>query len=208
MNPVPPHAPVEAGDLLRWAGVLLGLGSLALIALQARLLRRGVAVPLREKLLILAGLALMPVSTLTIAQAVTLEHMHTVEFCRSCHVMQPFVDSFAATEGVTLAALHVQNHRVDPKTACFTCHTQYSLFGPVKVKLRGMHHLLRYYTRRKGDPIRLYEPYPNANCLHCHGGARNFEEQAAHVPVMDQIASGEMSCLVCHSSIHPEIPPQ
>src|SRR6185436_17586643 len=130
------HSAIEAGDLLRWAGVLLGLGALALIGLQIRLLQRGVQVALREKLLIMAGLALMPVSTLTIAQAVTLDHMHTVEFCRSCHVMQPFVDSFGATDNVTLAALHVQNHRVDPKTACYTCHTQYSLFGPVQVKIR------------------------------------------------------------------------
>jgi len=208
MNHTIMPAAIEAGDLLRWAGVLLGLGSLALIALQIRLLQRGIQVALREKLLILAGLAVMPVSTVTIAQAVTLEHMHTVEFCQSCHTMQPFVDSFSAKENVTLAAVHVQNHRIDPKTACYTCHTQYSLFGPIKVKIRGMHHLLRYYTRKAGDPIKLYVPYPNANCLHCHGGARNFEEQAAHVPVMDQIASGEMSCIVCHASIHPELAPQ
>lgn len=208
MNPMPQGSHLEAFDLLRWAGLFLGACSLGLIMLQVRLLRRGIAVALREKLLIYGGLAVLPLSTITIAQAVTLEHMHTVEFCQSCHVMQPFVDSLGATENVTLAALHVQNHRVEPKTACYTCHTQYSLFGPIQVKLKGMRHLVRYYTRKQGDPIKLYTPYPNANCLHCHGGARNFEEQAAHVPVMEQISSEEMSCLMCHSTVHPEMKPQ
>ncbi len=196
------HSGLEVGDLLRWAGLGLGLVSLVLLGIQWRLLRTGTRIPLRERLLMLAGLAITPASTLIVSQAVALERMKSVEFCNSCHVMTPYVESLRANEGVTLAALHVQNHRVDPRTACYTCHTQHSLVGPILVKMKGMRHLIRYYTRNDKDPIELYAPYPNANCLHCHGGARNFEEHPAHTPVMDQIVAGEMSCLTCHAAMH------
>jgi hypothetical protein len=63
----------------------------------------------------------------------------------------------------------------------------------------------------KGPPqpeaIKLYDPFPNSECLHCHLGARRFEEGTAHnkTPnLLSRIKSNQLSCTSsgCHEFIH------
>ncbi len=61
-------------------------------------------------------------------------------------------------------------------TACYTCHTDYAMFGTVHAKLEGLHHVYVYWFGTPMKPIRLYQPYNNRECLHCHEGARSFED--------------------------------
>ncbi len=56
-------------------------------------------------------------------------------------------------------------------------------------------------------PIHLYHPYNNRECLHCHAGARSFEEAAAHnadPKTLPAIKSNTLSCLSsgCHEVVH------
>lgn len=190
-------------DLVRWGALAFGVLSLALLAHEAMMVRRGLRRPLRERLLVFAGVALLPFTTVALGQGVTMQGMQTVQFCRSCHLMHPWVDSLKDPEGATLAAQHVQNRRVNPETACYTCHADYSLVGPVLTKLRGLRHVYGFYIKRHQGEIRMFTPFQNATCLHCHGGARNFEEHPAHVAVLDQLRDESLSCLTCHSSVHP-----
>ena len=85
---------------------------------------------------------------------------------------------------------------------CYTCHTDYGFFGPVRAKLTGMRHLWNYETGRYTLPIRIRGPYRIANCLHCHGDSKVYREK--HEDFRAQIASGDPGCLDCHLPAHPE----
>jgi cytochrome c-type protein NapC len=101
-------------------------------------------------------------------------------------------------------AAHFQNARVPRDEACYTCHTDYMMYGGIRAKIRGLRHVYMQYLGGAAPPLRLYNSYNNRECLHCHEGARSFEEGAVHMPLMAPIKSNELSCLSsgCHENIH------
>ena len=108
-----------------------------------------------------------------------------------------------------LPAAHYQNHRVPPEQACYTCHTDYTMYGDLTSKLRGLRHIYVYYLGDLPQPsqIKLYRSYNNRECLHCHEGARTFEEGQIHnadPAIMASIKSNELSCIGsgCHENVH------
>ena len=136
-----------------------------------------------------------------------LEKSKTTQFCLSCHVMGPYGKSLAVDDKEYLAAQHYQNNRVPRDHACYTCHTDYAIFGDVRSKMRGLRHVLINYSGQAPDTIKLYTPYNNRECLHCHLGSRSFEESAGHQSdetPMAAIKSGKTSCLEagCHDVAH------
>ena len=60
------------------------------------------------------------------------------------------------------------------------------------------------YISTPPNPIRLPGPWDNKQCLHCHGGARDFESNPVHMALMDSLKSNQMSCLSsgCHDTVH------
>lgn len=128
------------------------------------------------------------------------EATKTTSFCLSCHIMEPYGESLLLEDETYLPAAHFQNRRVDREHACFTCHTQYTLFGDVKAKMNGLKHLLVYYSGRTPEVIELYSPYHNRECLYCHTGARRFED--LHAYDMDTLLSNERTCMECHGNAH------
>jgi cytochrome c-type protein NapC len=133
----------------------------------------------------------------------------TTTFCLSCHTMEPFGKSLLVDDPTLIPASHFQNHRVPRDEACYSCHTDYALFGGIKVKLYGLKHVAIYYfgTPPAPENIRLYEPFNNRECLHCHLGARSFEEGAVHnadPATLPAIKSNQLSCLSsgCHDRAH------
>jgi hypothetical protein len=76
------------------------------------------------------------------------------------------------------------------------------MFGDLRAKLGGLRHMWVYYTGSIPEQIELYRPFENRECLHCHNGARSFEEEESHVDIRDELASNATSCLDCHDSIH------
>jgi cytochrome c-type protein NapC len=103
-----------------------------------------------------------------------------------------------------LPASHYQNRRVPREAACYACHTDYTMFGDVSAKLRGARHVWVHYFGDVPPPgeIELYVPYQNRECLHCHGGARAFEESILHADMLAELEGGEVSCLDCHGEVH------
>jgi cytochrome c-type protein NapC len=104
-----------------------------------------------------------------------------------------------------LVAAHFQNHRVPTDQACYTCHTNYAIFGGLRAKLHGLKHVYVQYLGTSREPIHLYEPYNNRECLHCHLGARSFEEGAVHTADSDlPVKANRVSCLSsgCHDVVH------
>lgn len=141
------------------------------------------------------------------------EHMDRAEstrFCLSCHnPMSDYGKSLYVNDPSFVPARHFQNNLVPRDHACYTCHTDYTLFGPLHSKMRGLHHVYVEYfgTIPKPDKIKLYTPYNNRECLHCHLGARTFEEEPHHLKppgTMAKIKSNQMSCMSsnCHDTIH------
>jgi len=133
----------------------------------------------------------------------------STKFCLSCHIMEPYGKSLQIDDPMHLAASHFQNHRVPRDQACYTCHTNYAMFGGMKAKLSGLRHIYVYYLGNPPRPaeIKLYEPYHNRECLHCHAGARSFEEGVVHSSdptLMEAIKSNQTSCISsgCHETVH------
>jgi len=52
--------------------------------------------------------------------------------------------------------------------ACYICHANYAMFGGFRAKLNGLQHVYVQHFGTPHNPIRLYEPYNNRECLHCH----------------------------------------
>ncbi|MEO7795136.1 MAG: NapC/NirT family cytochrome c [Thermoanaerobaculia bacterium] len=131
-----------------------------------------------------------------------IEHSKRTEFCLSCHIMEPYGRSLLADDPESLVAAHFQNGRIPRDKACFTCHTSYTMFGDTKAKLKGLKHVYINYIGTVPAKIELYEKYNNRECLHCHAATRSYEENEMHADDLEGLASGETSCLECHSTVH------
>jgi cytochrome c-type protein NapC len=154
-------------------------------------------------------LFLLPVICLGMGTSYHIERSKETTFCLSCHEMEPFGKSLLVDEPGHLPAGHFQNHRVPADQACYTCHTNYAMFGGFRSKLHGLRHVYIHYLRTPPPPeaITLYDPYNNRECLHCHLGARSFEEGAVHNADPDLLAavkSNKLSCVSsgCHDVVH------
>jgi nitrate/TMAO reductase-like tetraheme cytochrome c subunit len=126
---------------------------------------------------------------------VSFSRAERVDFCGSCHTMQPWIDDVTGSESESVAGAHFA-HRWIQHDQCYTCHSNYSFLGPMKAKIRGVEHVVAFYVGYSG-PIHLYDEFPNANCLQCHEQAKGFREEAAHDPIEDLVA-GKESCVECH----------
>lgn len=148
------------------------------------------------------ALFVLPAMTFAGSTAHHLDKATTTEFCVSCHVMEPYGLSLEIDSLDHLPATHFQNNRVPPDRACYTCHTSYAMFGDLQAKLNGLRHVAINYLGTVSEPITLYQPYSNRECLHCHAGARTFEEHPFHVEIRSDLGRDEVSCLDCHAVVH------
>ena len=160
-------------------------------------------------MLAFVALFLLPCLAVASGFSTQMARAQSTEFCLSCHVMNEHGRSLWVDDPSYLPAAHVQNNRVPRDRACYTCHTDYAMFGGIRSQLRGMRHVYVQYlgTVPAPDQIRLYSPYNNRECLHCHDGGRKFIEHSAHNRTPDQmqrIKSNELSCASshCHDIIH------
>jgi len=143
-----------------------------------------------------------PILLTLVTIPVSFHRAKSVQFCSSCHTMTPFVNSLKQPEKEGLSAKHYQRGWVH-QNACATCHADYGFLGPLDSKVRGFRHLLAYYVSpEKKEKPKLYQPFPNQNCLHCHGDLERFQTNPPHLDMMAQIRSGDVSCLMCHAPAH------
>jgi cytochrome c-type protein NapC len=159
------------------------------------------------KMLAFVGILLLPAIIGSFALQTHMENSKRTEFCLSCHVMEKYGKSLHVDDKEYIPAVHFQNHRIPKETACFTCHTEYTMFGDYAAKMRGLRHIYYQYIGTIPDTIKLYEKYNNRECLHCHEGARSFEERSDHAqnPLMlDSLKHNQISCMTsgCHDVIH------
>ena len=167
--------------------------------------RPGITAARGGKILAFLGLFIFPVLTGTMGFESHVERSKRTQFCLSCHIMEPYGKSLFVDDKSYIPAVHFQNNRVPSDEACYTCHTDYTLYtGGFKAKFRGLHHIYAQYIGKPQQPVKLYHPFNNRECLHCHQGARSFGEGATHATLMDDIKNNKMSCVSsgCHDMSH------
>jgi cytochrome c-type protein NapC len=167
----------------------------------------GITTSRAGKILAFLALFIFPIMVGTFGAAEHMERSKQTSFCLSCHIMEPYGRSLHVDDATYLPAAHFQNSRVPRDETCYTCHTDYVLYGTIRAKMRGMHHVWVQYVTGPKQPLHLYHPYNTRECLHCHEGARSFEQGATHnadPEIMQQIRDNKMSCLSsgCHDTIH------
>jgi len=185
--------------------VVLAVLLIALAIVGLVVARPAITVPRGGKILAFLGLFIFPVLAGMLGFENHFERSKETRFCLSCHVMEPYGKSLYVDDKAYIPAAHFQNSRVPRVEACYTCHTDYTLYtGGIKAKIRGLHHIYAQYLGTVSQPIKLYQPFNNRECLHCHGGARSFEEGATHAAMMEDIKDNRMSCLTsgCHDMVH------
>ena len=182
---------------------------ISVILIGALIWRPGITVTRGGKILAFLILFCLPILCIGMGFSSELERSKSTEFCLSCHIMEPYGKSLHVDDPSYLPAAHFQNHRVPAEEACYTCHTNYTMFGTFKAKMRGLRHVyVTYFTTPPApENIKLYEPYNNRECLHCHEGARSFEQGAVHnadPDLLPAIKSNQRSCISsgCHEVVH------
>jgi len=183
-------------------GISLALA--VLVAVRAELTRaRG------GKILAFLALFILPSLSVWVGYNEHMDRAEKTQFCLSCHVMHDFGQSLHVDDPSYIPAKHFQDNLVPRDHACYTCHTDYTMFGTVNAKMRGLHHIYVQYLGKVPQPadIKLYTPFNNRECLHCHAGARDFEEERKHSKtpdMMSRINSNQTSCMEkgCHDTVH------
>lgn len=159
------------------------------------------------KILAFLGLFVLPVLIMWLGTHEHIERSKQTAFCLSCHEMEVYVKSLYINDKKHMPAVHFQNNQIPPGTACYACHTDYTMYGDLYDKLRGFKHLYVHYLGTIPDTLALYGAYHNQGCLTCHAGARSFEEQEKHTKAfmtMQGIKNNTISCMDhdCHAQVH------
>lgn len=187
---------------------VLGLLGITIALIAVIVARPQITVGKAGKVLAFLALFIFPVFGGLLGVETHIERSEQTSFCLSCHIMGDYGRSLLVDDARYIPAAHYQNGRVPRDQACYTCHTDYTLYsGFFKAKLRGVHHVWVQYFGKPEEPIKLYSAYNNRECLHCHLGARSFEQGAVHnadPQTMADIKSNKLSCVSsgCHDMVH------
>src|SRR5215472_18751258 len=189
--------------------LIISLVLFSILLIGVLVARPGITGTRGGKIVAFLALCALPLLCAGMGASSELEHSKTTRFCLSCHIMEPYGKSLHVDDPQHLAAAHFQNHRVPADQACYTCHANYAMFGSMRAKMAGLRHVYVYYLTKPPAPenIKLHEPYSNRECLHCHLGARSFEQGAVHTADADLLPSvkaNKVSCVSsgCHETVH------
>jgi cytochrome c-type protein NapC len=187
-------------------GILICQIALSVVLAAIFLIRPSLTRAAGWKIVAFIGLCVLPALCIVGGMNAHVQRSEQTRFCVSCHVMIPYGQSLYVDDASHIPAQHFQNHRVPVDMACYSCHADYSIYGPLKDKLQGLKRIYVQYVSTAPDPasIRIPGGFQNAQCLHCHLGARNFEENAVHAAMLDSLKSNQTSCLTsgCHDTAH------
>jgi len=187
-------------------GILICQIALSVVLAAIFLIRPSLTRAAGWKIVAFIGLCVLPALCIVGGMNAHVQRSEQTRFCVSCHVMIPYGQSLYIDDASHIPAQHFQNHRVPVDMACYSCHADYSIYGPLKDKLQGLKRIYIQYVSTAPDPvsIRIAGGFQNAQCLHCHLGARNFEENAVHAAMLDSLKSNQTSCLTsgCHDTAH------
>ena len=104
------------------------------------------------KIFAFLALFILPILCTFGAASDHIERSKQTTFCLSCHIMEPYGKSLYVDDRSYIPAAHFQNHRIPVDEACYTCHTDYALYGGVPRQAARiaphLHPVSRYAHRR------------------------------------------------------------
>lgn len=183
-------------------GVLSALIVLTIMLAAVFLVRSSITVGATGKILAFVGLCVLPVLCIGAGMSYHMQRSQQTAYCISCHSMESHGQSLYVLNVNYIPAQHFQNHLVPPNKACYTCHTNYTMYGPLTDKLKGLNYLYMEYVSTPPKTIHLDGTYSNLQCLHCHTGMRTFDENPTHTAIMGSLKTNRVSCISCHNMIH------
>lgn len=154
--------------------------------------------------LMTAGLVTLPVLAFALSDAVLLERSKKTEFCVSCHLMEPLLETARPEDPESLASIHIARGAVPVSKACYTCHSGYGLLGTVDAKIAGVRHMLLTVTGTHSVPLEIHGRFDINSCLSCHAESARFRDQPSHQArdIQDLLLAGDMNCTDCHVPAH------
>ncbi|MGA2901138.1 MAG: c-type cytochrome [Candidatus Acidiferrales bacterium] len=190
--------------MLGLTGVLVALVVLTILLAGVFLVRPSFTAGATGKILAFIGLCVLPTLCIATGMSFHMERSKQTAYCISCHSMETHGQSLYVLDKSYIPAQHFQNHLVQPNQACYTCHTDYTMYGPLKDKLKGLRYVYMEYVSSPPKVIHLDGTYNNSQCLHCHAGTRDFEANLNRMAPMASLVSNQVSCISsgCHSTIH------
>jgi mono/diheme cytochrome c family protein len=185
-------------------GVVIALVVLTIALAGLFLVRPSITVGATGKILAFVSLCVLPVLCISTGMSFHMQRSQQTSSCISCHSMASHGQSLHLEDPKYIPAQHFQNHFVPPDKACYTCHTDYTIYGPWKSRIDGLRYVYMTYIGAVPKTIHLKGKYSNLQCLHCHAGARDFEEHLNQMPPIGDLTSNRISCLSsgCHDMIH------
>ena len=181
-------------------GILIALIVVTIVLASVFLVRSSITAGATGKILAFVGLCALPALCVGTGMSFQSQRSKQTRFCITCHAMQG--KSLHLLNPNYIPAHHFQDHLVPPDMACYTCHTDYALYGPFRDKLRGLWNISIQYLSTPPKTMRIPGGYNNAECLQCHAGTRNFEDHLASMPPLASLESNHVSCISCHDLIH------
>ncbi|MEO8877939.1 MAG: NapC/NirT family cytochrome c [Polyangiaceae bacterium] len=167
------------------------------------------------KIWLVCALGVFPIGAAMSGNIEGYERTKARSFCASCHVMIAHTGDSDDPHSQTLSARHARNKLFGSEN-CYACHEDYGMFGTIATKMGGMKHVWLYYTEYHNTPIveakktiRLYEPYPNDNCMQCHSTTGELWLKIPdHKAALTDVRAGNLSCASsgCHGRAHPYWP--
>ena len=185
-------------------GILVALIVLTIVLTAVFIVYPSITTGATGKILAFVALCILPALCIGGGMSTQMQRSEQTKFCISCHSMENYGKSLYVDDPSYIPAQHFQNHRVPADKACYSCHADYTIYGPLKDKFQGIKRLYMQYVSTPSKTIEIPGGYSNLQCLHCHAGARNFEENPVHSAMMDSLKTNEMSCLSsgCHDTVH------
>ncbi len=188
--------------MLGLTGVLIALVVLTIVLAAVFLVRPSITSGATGKILAFIGLFVLPTLCIASGMSFHMQRSQQTAYCISCHSMESHGKSLYVQNASYIPAQHFQNHLVSPDKACYACHTNYTMYGPLKDKLKGLRYLYMEYVSTPPKTIHLEGTYSNLQCLHCHDGMRSFDENPTHTAIMGSLKTNRTSCISCHNTIH------
>jgi nitrate/TMAO reductase-like tetraheme cytochrome c subunit len=189
-------------DWARGLGVAFVILTVAVLFVAWRRLAVHGLDPSLKQLLVIPLLVLPPVIVF-FGYSYGIESSKSIGSCGSCHVMGSYLADLKNPKSESLAATHYKNRYIQ-EHHCYTCHTDYGMFGTLRAKMEGLGHVVRNLSGAYSLPLKVAHPYPNSRCLACHRESQKFLNSEGH-PKEDlpKLLSGETSCIDCHGPAHP-----
>ena len=165
--------------------------------------RRGVTTA--SKALLLGAIVVLPAIVVFLATAHGMQESMTVNACGDCHAMESHVADLRNPASDSLAAVHYKNRYIQTNQ-CYTCHSDYGMFGTMSAKLDGLRPRLLQHDGQLSEADQDQEPVLESADVSPATAARRISSPSTKRSRSPNLMADKDSCLDCHGPAHKPEP--